>query len=261
MPSNHAPAEVFGCSERARRPDSHRLGGHEPVSLFSPDARRLARAATDLDTDLMVRTVQASIDDIGVVSTWEQLVQPVWHYLGSQTDDHDQRVVSERIYVQSAMKALSAARRPPRLSPPSVLLACADEEVQVFPLEALVAALQESGASCCVLGARVPPYALANAAIRLRPPVVVIWSQSRETADPAQIAIVLEAHPTSTMIAAGPGWSPAELPPQAVRATDLSTALVLALAVLEGHTPPLTQPKAVSTRPGHVEEGSMTGAS
>ncbi|MCM4076206.1 cobalamin B12-binding domain-containing protein [Paractinoplanes hotanensis] len=213
------------------------------VSLFDPDARRLARAATALDTDLIEQIVQTSVHNIGVVSTWEQLVQPVWRYLGSRIDD-TRHTASEYLYVQYAMRALSGVARPRRPSPPSVLLACADEELQVFPLEALVAALEESGASCRVLGARVPPDALATAARRLRPAVVIIWSQTRTTADPAQIDALLDARPAGTTIAAGPGWATADLSPHAVRSTDVSTALVLTLAVLEGHAhPPRTRPR------------------
>lgn len=229
-----APTEVTGRPELARRPGSPHHGGPEPVSLFDPVARRLARAATDLDTDLIVQIVQESIGAIGVLSTWEQFVQPVWRYLGSRTDGTGERAASEHIFVQSAMRALSAARRSPRPAPPSVLLACADGELQVLALEALVAALEESGVPCCVLGARVPSDALVSAATRLRPTVVISWSQSRQTADPAQIAPVLTALPT-TIIAAGPGWHTASLPPRAVRATDLSTALALTLAALGDH--------------------------
>jgi hypothetical protein len=66
----------------------------------------------DLDTDLIVQIVQASIDDIGVVSTWGQLVQPVWQYLGSRPDDIDGRAASEYMYVRSAMRALSDGMSP-----------------------------------------------------------------------------------------------------------------------------------------------------
>ncbi|MET0424335.1 MAG: MerR family transcriptional regulator [Actinoplanes sp.] len=228
MTSNLPAAEPAVVPRRPREPGA--------VSLLNPDARDLARAATDLDAEGVIRIVQAAIDRIGVVSAWEQLVQPVWQYLSSRTEESDERAASEHLYVQSAMTALASARRPPRFSPPSVLLACADEELQVFPLEALVAALEESGASCCVLGARVPAAALASAAERLRPAAVIIWSQTRATADPGQIVTVLDACPATTVVAAGPGWHTAYLPPRSLRSTDLSTALVLTLAILEGAT-------------------------
>lgn len=235
-PSNGSTPEVTGRSRPARRAGSDRHSEPEPVVLFHPDARRLARAATDIDNEVILQLVRASIDAIGVVSTWERLVQPVWLYLRSRTDAYDKRTACEHVYVQSAMTALSEVRQPPRRSPPSVLLACADEEFQVFPLEAMVAALEESGVPCCVLGARVPPHALASAATSLCPAVVIVWSQTGETADPAQIAIVLKAYPATTIIAAGPGWNTANLPPQTVRPTSLSNALVLTLAALEGRT-------------------------
>jgi hypothetical protein len=74
------------------------------------DARRLARAAEDLDTDLIVRMVRESVDVVGMIATWERLVQPVWRYLGSRPGDGS---AAERLYVQSAMSALSPGRRRP----------------------------------------------------------------------------------------------------------------------------------------------------
>jgi hypothetical protein len=85
-------------------------------SNLSSNARRLTRAAIDLDTDLITRLVQESCDDVGAVSTWERLVQPVWQYLGSRPDDLGEGLAAEHAFVRSAMRALSAARRP---APPS----------------------------------------------------------------------------------------------------------------------------------------------
>ena len=75
---------------------------------LSSDARRLARAAEDRDTDLIARLVRESVDDIGMIATWERLVQPVWQYLGSRPGDLGSAV--EHMYVRSAMSALSAKR-------------------------------------------------------------------------------------------------------------------------------------------------------
>jgi methanogenic corrinoid protein MtbC1 len=222
MNSRFGPRRVV---ERAGTADSMPL---------SSDARRLARAAVDLDTDLITRIVRASVHDIGVILTWERLVQPVWQYLGSRADDRTEGSAAEHLYVRFAVGALSTDRRPNRPVPASVLLACADEELHVFPLEALVAALEESGTTCCVLGARVPAPALAAATARLNPAVVVIWSQTSDTATPAQIATVLDTDPTVAIIAAGPGWNSIALPVRAVRSADLSTTLVLTLAAIEG---------------------------
>jgi MerR family transcriptional regulator, light-induced transcriptional regulator len=196
--------------------------------LPGADARRLARAAADLDTELIARIVQNSVDSIGAISTWEQLIQPVWHHLAQDGD------VAELLFVQAARRALSTGRRRPVAARPSVLLACADEELQAFPLEALIVSLEESGTSCCTLGARVPPQALAAATARLQPAVVVIWSQTRDTAAATEVRTVAEARPATTIVAAGPGWTDAPLSSAVLRPTDLSTALVLILAILEG---------------------------
>lgn len=245
MTSFHGPPAAADTTGRSA-PNVEHPGGHHAIRLSS-DARRLARAAADLNTDVIIRMVRASIDDIGVIPTWEQLVQPVWQYLGSRSDRVNRHQAAEHMYVRAAMTALSLARRRP--SPPAVLLACADEELQTFPLEALLAALEESGAPCCLLGARVPPEALATAIARLRPAAVVVWSQARDTADPAQIDTALNAYPTATIIAAGPGWNTTTLPAQAIRSIDLSTALSLTLAALDGHRGPRHDPDESRHRP------------
>ena len=172
MISNRPAAESADAAIGTKPVDQSRPGLVEPgrISLFDPNARQLARAAIDLDTGLIVQIVQASVDTVGVVSTWEQLVQPVWRYLGSRTGDNDQGAAAEHLYVQSAMTAMSG--------------------------------------------------------------------QNRTTAGPAQIDEVLDAQPDATIIAAGPGWATANLSPRAIRSTDVSTALVLTLAVLEGHNQP-----------------------
>jgi hypothetical protein len=111
-----------------RRRSVEQPGNHDRVPLHS-DARRLARAAEDLDTDLVIRMVRESVDDVGMIPTWERLVQPVWQYLGSRPGDLGEGSAAEHLYVQSAMSALSAGRRSPRPTAPSVLPACADEEL------------------------------------------------------------------------------------------------------------------------------------
>ena len=55
------------------------------------------------------------------------------------------------------VRAAAAAQRRP-----AILLACADEEQHSLPLEALAAALAETGVPSRLLGARVPPDALAR---------------------------------------------------------------------------------------------------
>jgi hypothetical protein len=114
-----------------------------------------------------------------------------------------------------------------------VLLAAADEEQHTLPLEALAAALAEAGIPSRMLGARVPLEALTETVARTGPRAVVIWSQLPPTGNPAQLAQVLAApHRPLLVAAAGPGWSKAELPPDALLLSSLTEAVTAVSAAL-----------------------------
>ena len=111
-------------------------------------------------------------------------------------------------------------------------MACADEDHHSLPLDALAAALAELGVGSWVLGTRVPPTAMAAAVRRLRPAVVVIWSQTGDTADPRQITSLLKVCRGTDVITAGPGWHNSRLPVQAAPSTSVIAALKLTQALL-----------------------------
>ena len=142
-----------------------------------PPVSSLVRAALRLDVGTVTDAVGASVADHGVVWTWERLIRPVWTQLGGGRDDTDVPVAAERLFSRAVFQVLTAARPLRDRAPARVLLACADEEHHTLPLDAFAAALAELGVGNCVLGARVPPTAMAAAVRRLRPAVVVIWSQ------------------------------------------------------------------------------------
>jgi hypothetical protein len=197
-----------------------------------PPVSSLIGAAVCLDVDTVIDTVATSIADHGVVWTWERLIRPVWTELASGRDDTDLPVAAQRLFSRAVSQVMATDRRSRDRAPARVLLACADEEHHTLPLDALAAALAEFGASSCVLGARVPPNAMAAAVRRLRPAVVVIWSQTGDTADPQQITSLLKVRPTPELITAGPGWDIAALPAQAATSTTVVAALKLTQALL-----------------------------
>jgi hypothetical protein len=184
----------------------------------------LVRAAADLDTDAIAAATRRSIASYGVARTWEWLVSPAWHAVRAGRDDAD---VSVRLFTRAVSQTLAAARRPLDRLPVTTLLACTEREDHVLPLEAFAAALAEVGAGCCLLGALVPPSAVVAAARRLRPAVVVIWSQTGDTANPRQLRTLAADCPAVEVIPAGPGWDTAALP-----ANTVSTALRLTLVRL-----------------------------
>jgi hypothetical protein len=190
-------------------------------------------AATRLDVGGVTDILRASIARHGVVLTWERLIRPTLAHLDVRTDETDGHAIAEIIFRRTIFEALSKVCRPSNGSPPPrVLLACADEEHESLPLEAVAAALAESGVGCVALGARVPPHALSGAASRLRPAVITIWSQTCDTADPAQLAPLLTTTPGPAVLAAGPGWAGVSMVSHVAQPTDVGTAVALTLAFL-----------------------------
>jgi hypothetical protein len=157
-------------------------------------------------------------------------------------DDTEVPAVARIVFRRTIFEVLSTVCRPASESPPRVLLACADDEHESLPLDAVAAALAESGVGCVALGARVPPHALSGAASRLRPAVVVIWSQTCDTADPAQLTPLLTTARGPAVLAAGPGWAAMTTAALVAQPTDVGTAVALTLALLQ----PVSVPSALS---------------
>ena len=97
-------------------------------------------------------------------------------------------------------------------------------EAHSLALESLRAALGERGRGALMLGADVPCVALIDA-IGRRPQwvTVVLWSQSRRTADVETATAVIGAG--ARLLIGGPGWASARLPKKAIRIESLPAAL------------------------------------
>lgn len=226
-----APA---GDRPRARAAGTRDGGGATiPVGRAGPAARGLARAAMRLDSVAISAAIAHSIEADGVVATWDGLLRPVLAGIGERHAATAGLVEVEHLVSRCVSEAFAAvARAATPGDPPRILLACADEEQHSLPLEALAAALAEAGVGYRMLGARVPVAALVEAVNRTGPAAVVIWSHTRATADPAQLAALLAAPRRPLLVlAAGPGWLADSLPAGVVRPVDLTEAVSLALAV------------------------------
>jgi DNA-binding transcriptional MerR regulator len=222
-----APAEAARWARGAgpRQVVDRRHGGGRVIAVGAAGdaARGLAHAAMRLDAASMREIIDRSIEASGVVATWNGLLRPVLVGVG----DRHAVVEVEHLLSRCVSEALGAVARPPaNAGSPRILLACADEEQHSLPLEALAAALAEVGLPCRLLGARVPPSALAGAVRRTGPDAVVVWSHSQSTADPRQLdALRSGEHRPPLIIAAGPGWD--ELPVVIERPDSLDAALTL----------------------------------
>jgi MerR family transcriptional regulator, light-induced transcriptional regulator len=190
----------------------------------------LGRAARHLDVARVTDLVDASIAAYGVAWTWEQVARPVWTDLRRAGDRGT--VLGERLFSQAVSRAFTVSRHSRQRTPAQVLLACADEEHHTLALDASAAALAEIGVGSSVLGARVPPQALAAAAVRLLPAVVIIWSETPDTAGADQLEVLLAGCPQLVVIVAGPGWESTRLPATVRWSTTVAATLRLTQGLL-----------------------------
>ena len=197
--------------------------------------RGLLRAAAALDSGAITRTVTESIERRGVVWTWDQLLVPTLVGVGDKSLPDGRGVEVEHLVSMSVMTALAGTMRlleHPVDSRP-ILLSAADEEQHVLPLHALAAALAERRVPSQLLGARVPPGALAEAVRRTGPAVVFVWSQTPATGDPALLGGLPSLRPAPMVVAGGPGWG-ASLPAGVRRTTDFVEAVTLLIRTATG---------------------------
>jgi hypothetical protein len=97
---------------------------------------------------------------------------------------------------------------------------------------AIAAGLAEQNIASRILGARMPAEALANAAKKIGPSAIVVWSQSQGTADISIWDAVEPMRPAPLLMSAGPGW-PGELPEGVTKSHDFASTLI-ALAAASG---------------------------
>jgi hypothetical protein len=209
-------------------------GGHAiPIGRAGPAARGLARAAMRLDASAIRDLLEDSIEARGVVRTWETVILPVLIGIGERYEATRQLIEVEHLTSRCVTEVLGAVARPASAQKTRVLLSCADEEQHTLPLEALAAALAESGTASRFLGARVPAEALATAVDRTGPEVVVVWSQLTRTADAGQLTGLLVGPRRPLLVAAaGPGWSHRDLPAEVALLGSLTEAVRVVLAAV-----------------------------
>jgi methanogenic corrinoid protein MtbC1 len=174
-----------------------------------------------LDSYSCHRTIESALAERGAVATWEELIRPVLVAVGDRWAETGRGVEIEHSFsavVAGALAAHSARLARPRNGRP-VVLASVPEELHDLPLVALKAALSDEGIRSHVIGARTPPDALADAALRLGPPVVFLWSQMRVS----QVPDLPPMRPSPVVVVGGPGWD--DLPDAVVRTGDLAEAV------------------------------------
>ncbi|MFD3540453.1 MerR family transcriptional regulator [Streptomyces sp. NPDC058662] len=214
-----ATADSRAASGAADRRAGAAPGGPRslPLGDVRPECRGLARAAVRLDAPAVEDLLDATLGELGPVTAWEEVIMPTLHAVGRKWASAGERYVEvEHLlswHVSSALRRIRPAPEAARSPVPPVLLACAPGEQHSLPIEALAAALGERGLPVRMFGAALPADALHDAVRRTGPRAVVLWAQSRATADRALARSVAGiewglrgARGHSAVLIAGPGW-------------------------------------------------------
>ncbi|MER6297952.1 MerR family transcriptional regulator [Kitasatospora sp. NPDC001539] len=220
---------------------SARGGATLGVGTVRPECRGLARAAVRLDAPEMARILRRTVEELGPVAAWNEVMTPALRAVGRKWATEGERYVEvEHLLSWHVAVALRrAADRPEPPGGPAVLLAGMPAELHSLALEAVAAGLAERGLPFRMFGPALPPDALLEAVRRTGPPAVLLWSQAARTADRALAGCVARvewgppgARARPVVLAAGPGWSGPRRPPGALRPRDLATALDQLAALL-----------------------------
>ncbi|MGY0003867.1 transcriptional regulator [Micromonospora sp. I033] len=198
------------------------------VEAVEPARKRLSAAAEDLDDQRVAALVRDLAAEVGVVAAWEQVCLPL---LSTPRGHGAAGIAVEHALAEGIRGGLDGFGREPGRPLPAggVLLAGAEQETHCLGLHALAASLRERGRGCLHLGPALPWTALAAAVVRVRPRVVVVWSQSPLTGRAYRLARFRRAFPGVRVYAAGPGWIE-PVPPFAARLTSLAEATAACLA-------------------------------
>lgn len=206
------------------------------IALDSSKAiiRSLNRAASALDASGCDQVITNSLENHGVVWTWENVLMPVLVALGEKWEQTGEGVDQEHLIAESITglfrSRANAITEPENARP--VLLACAPHELHTIPMYAIAAGLAEQNIATRILGARMPAEALASAAKKIGPCAIVVWSQTQGTADAGIWDAIVPVRPAPLLVSVGPGWQP-DLPSGVVKPRDFASTLI-ALAAVSG---------------------------
>lgn len=191
-------------------------GGSRALRLGRADSmqsRGLARAALRLDAQAVRDTIMESLAAHGTITTWTTLLIPVLRAMGQRWETRGDCVDAEHLLSREIAAAMRH-RQEPGDSPTgrTALLACAPDEDHVLALDTLTAVASEHCVPTVNLGARVPTSTLLESARRVRPAVVAVWAQTRETGDADCWTTLRERGANRRLLALGPGWDRSRLP-------------------------------------------------
>ncbi|MBW4716033.1 MerR family transcriptional regulator [Saccharothrix sp. SC076] len=198
--------------------------------LKLPGASRLARgvgrAALAMDSAAVQLLLADSVEQDGVIATWNDVVRPVLAAIAARWEHSGAGVEVSHLLDECVMAAM--VRATPIVAEPRnhrpVLLACMPEERHNLPLYPLAAVLAGRGIGIRQLGAALPLDALAAAVRRTAPAAVVLWAQLPRYADPGAVSALPRTRQQVRVFVGGPGWARGIVPSPAERINDLAEA-------------------------------------
>lgn len=207
-----------------------RSGGGNVVATPGGDrrARGLAKSASAIDQTACVSIISDSLQEIGVIQTWNQLLLPVLKSVGEmwelrQCGIEVEHVLSTAVQVELSAYAFEAATKATR---GMVLLGAVEGDGHQLPLWAVGAALAEEGIRFVHLGGGLPLENLSDVISRTGPNGVFLWSQLQGSADANLLRGLPSLRPSPRIVIGGPGWR--NTPPRGVHAAgSLSSAVAL----------------------------------
>ena len=199
------------------------------LQFGSPEnlVRGLIRAANMLDQESCRKIISEQLEQKGVIWTWERVLVPALQTIGQKWEQTGQGIEIEHLLVEvieSQLRFISTSIEEAVNARP-VLLACTAHELHTLPIHAIAAGLAEHNIASRILGARLPAESLMAAIKKIGPSAVVVWSQTRGTAEPEIWDQIIRQRPNPTLVAAGPGWDYFELN-EVVKPTGLADTLI-----------------------------------
>jgi len=168
----------------------------------------LYKSAMKFDQANIEKLIKKSITEIGVESTWIQVIAPLLTEVGDDWVRTGNGIEVEHFLSEVLRKILSenlgTIAKPKNARP--VLLACVENEYHSLALAALAAVLAEARIECIYLGARTPQSALNEVIIKSAPPAVFLWAQLSENADHKYVKSIPVIRPAPRILLGGPGW-------------------------------------------------------
>ena len=168
----------------------------------------LHRAAEGLQRDIFEATIRSQINEHGVAHTWQSVIRPLLHEIGSAWESTGTGIEIEHMASEVIRRVLGdsvSQLKDPKNERP-VLLACVGQETHSLAIHALAAALAEVKIESAFLGAQTPQVALNEVVRRTAPPAIFLWAQLKKHADPSFIQELPKTRPAPRIIVGGPGW-------------------------------------------------------